>query len=84
VTRGIGMPPYSLRIDGYSLAIYSLLMIAVAAMILFVYLLTRTAYGRKARIDRDAARCAKRPPLGPALFRRAIRYRIRPRLILRR
>ncbi len=51
VTPGIGMPRYSLRIGDYSLAGYPLLMIAVAAlMALFVYaLMTRTAYGRKAR-----------------------------------
>lgn len=51
VTPGIGMPPLSLRIGDYSLAVYPLLMIVVAAaMTLFVYLLmTRTAYGRKAR-----------------------------------
>ncbi len=51
VTPGIGMPRYSLKIGDYSLAGYPLLMIAVAAlMALFVYaLMTRTAYGRKAR-----------------------------------
>jgi len=51
VTPGIGMPRYSLRIGDYSLAGYPLLMIVVAAlMALFVYaLMTRTAYGRKAR-----------------------------------
>ena len=51
VTPGIGMPQYSLKIGAYSLAGYPLLMIVVAVlMALFVYvLMTRTAYGRKAR-----------------------------------
>lgn len=51
VTPGIGMPQYSIRIGGYSLAGYPLLMIAVAALMAgFVYLLmTRTVYGMKAR-----------------------------------
>ncbi len=51
VTPGIGMPQHSIRIGGYSLAGYPLLMIAVAALMAgFVYLLmTRTVYGMKAR-----------------------------------
>jgi branched-chain amino acid transport system permease protein len=51
VTPGIGMPRYSLKIGDYSLAGYPLLMIAVAALMAqFVYaLMTRTAYGRRAR-----------------------------------
>jgi urea transport system permease protein len=51
VTPGIGMPQYNIRIGGYSLATYPLLMIGVAGlMVLFVYMLmTRTVYGRKAR-----------------------------------
>ena len=51
VTPGIGMPQYTLQIGDYSLAGYSLLMIAVALLMgLFVYfLMTRTVYGMKAR-----------------------------------
>ncbi|WP_419913018.1 ABC transporter permease subunit [Hoeflea sp.] len=51
VTPGIGMPQVSLTIGQYSLAAYPLLMIAVAAaMVYFVYfLMTRTIYGMKAR-----------------------------------
>lgn len=51
VTPGIGMPQSSIRIGAYSLAVYPLLMIGVAAlMVVFVYLLmTRTVYGMKAR-----------------------------------
>jgi urea transport system permease protein len=51
VTPGIGMPQYNIKIGGYSLATYPLLMIGVAGlMVLFVYMLmTRTVYGRKAR-----------------------------------
>lgn len=51
VTPGIGMPQYSIKIGGYSLAGYPLLMIAVAVlMAVAVYLLmTRTVYGMKAR-----------------------------------
>ncbi|MDX8464690.1 branched-chain amino acid ABC transporter permease [Mesorhizobium sp. VK23B] len=51
VSPGIGMPQFSLRIGGYSLAGYPLLMIGVAALTgAFVYfLMTRTVYGMKAR-----------------------------------
>jgi len=51
VTPGIGMPQYSIRIGGYSLAGYPLLMIGVAALAgTFIYLLlTKTVYGMKAR-----------------------------------
>lgn len=51
VTPGIGMPQYSIRIGGYSLAGYPLLMIGVAALAgIFIYLLmTKTVYGMKAR-----------------------------------
>jgi branched-chain amino acid transport system permease protein len=51
VTPGIGMPQYSVQIGNYSIAGYSLLMVAVAAcMFGGVYLLmTHTVYGRKAR-----------------------------------
>lgn len=51
VTPGIGMPQYSIRIGEYSLAVYPLLMIAVAALMAFTvyFLMTRTVYGMKAR-----------------------------------
>lgn len=51
VSPGIGMPPHNIKIGDYSLAVYPLGMIAVAAlMFIFVYLLmTKTVYGMKAR-----------------------------------
>lgn len=51
VTPGIGMPQFSLKIGDYSLAVYPLLMIGVAALMgIFVFILmTRTVYGMKAR-----------------------------------
>lgn len=51
VSPGIGMPHFSFTIGDYSLALYPLAMILVAAaMLTFVYLLmTRTVYGMKAR-----------------------------------
>lgn len=51
VSPGIGMPQHNLRIGDYSLAIYPLLMIGVAAaMLALIYLLmTRSVYGMKAR-----------------------------------
>lgn len=51
VSPGIGMPQYSFKIGEFSLAVYPLAMIIVAALMLaFVYLLmTKTVYGMKAR-----------------------------------
>ena len=51
VSPGIGMPQYSIKIGEFSLAVYPLAMILVAALLLaFVYLLmTKTIYGMKAR-----------------------------------
>ncbi|MEO0544947.1 MAG: branched-chain amino acid ABC transporter permease [Pseudomonadota bacterium] len=51
VSPGIGMPQLNLKIGAYSLAVYPLTMIVVAAVMLaFVYLLmTKTVYGMKAR-----------------------------------
>ncbi|WP_309664538.1 ABC transporter permease subunit, partial [Tabrizicola sp.] len=51
VSPGIGMPQISVKIGAYSLAVYPLLMIGVAVLMLgFVYLLmTRSVYGMKAR-----------------------------------
>lgn len=51
VTPGIGMPQMNFMIGDYSLAVYPITMIGVAAVMLaFVYvLMTRTVYGMKAR-----------------------------------
>lgn len=51
VTPGIGMPQWNFKIGDYSLAVYPIAMIGVAAvMLIFVYLLmTKTVYGMKAR-----------------------------------
>ncbi|MFZ1728130.1 MAG: branched-chain amino acid ABC transporter permease [Albidovulum sp.] len=51
VSPGIGMPQWSFKVGDYSLAVYPILMIFVAAVMLaFIYLLmTRTVYGMKAR-----------------------------------
>ena len=51
VSPGIGMPQWSFKIGEYSLAIYPISMIVVAAAVLaFVYyLMTHTVYGMKAR-----------------------------------
>lgn len=51
VSPGIGMPQYSFKIGDYSVAVYPIAMILVAAIMLtFVYfLLTKTVYGMKAR-----------------------------------
>lgn len=50
-TPGIGMPQISIKIGDFSLAVYPLAMIGVAAlMLVFVYLLmTKTVYGMMAR-----------------------------------
>jgi len=51
VTPGIGMPQYNITIGDYNLAGYPLLMIVVAAaMLFFVFaLMTKSVYGMKAR-----------------------------------
>jgi len=51
VSPGIGMPQWSFKIGEYSLAVYPISMILVAAaMLAFVYyLMTHTVYGMKAR-----------------------------------
>lgn len=51
VSPGIGMPQINFKIGDYSLAVYPVAMIVVAALMLaFVYLLmTKTVYGMKAR-----------------------------------
>ncbi|GLQ06768.1 ABC transporter permease subunit [Sneathiella chinensis] len=51
VSPGIGMPQMSIAIGEYSLAVYPLLMIVVAASMLIgvYYLLTKSVYGMKAR-----------------------------------
>lgn len=51
VSPGIGMPQWNFKIGDFSLAVYPIAMIGVAAVMLtFVYLLTtRTVYGMKAR-----------------------------------
>lgn len=51
VTPGIGMPQMNFMIGDYSLAVYPIAMIGVAAVMLaFVYvLMTKTTYGMKAR-----------------------------------
>lgn len=51
VTPGIGMPQMNFMIGDYSLAVYPITMIGVAAVMLaFVYvLMTKTVYGMKAR-----------------------------------
>jgi urea transport system permease protein len=51
VSPGIGMPQWSFKVGDYSLAVYPILMIFVAAVMLaFIYLLmTHTVYGMKAR-----------------------------------
>lgn len=51
VSPGIGMPQHNFKIGDYSLAVYPIAMILVAAlMFVFVYLLmTKTVYGMKAR-----------------------------------
>lgn len=51
VTPGIGMPQWNFKIGDYSLAVYPIAMIGVAAvMLIFVYaLMTKTVYGMKAR-----------------------------------
>lgn len=51
VSPGIGMPQYNFKIGDYSLAVYPMAMILVAAIMLgFVYfLMTKTTYGMKAR-----------------------------------
>ncbi len=61
VSPGIGMPQYSLTIGQYSLAIYPLIMIAVAILMLaFVYfLMTKTVYGMKARASIQAPQMAQ-------------------------
>ena len=51
VSPGIGMPQSNFKIGDYSLAVYPLAMILVAAFILFLIflLMTKTVYGMKAR-----------------------------------
>ncbi|MEO1733965.1 MAG: branched-chain amino acid ABC transporter permease [Pseudomonadota bacterium] len=51
VSPGIGMPQWNFRIGEFSLAVYPMAMIAVAAaMLAFVYfLMTKTVYGMQAR-----------------------------------
>lgn len=51
VSPGIGMPPWNFKIGDFSLAVYPIAMIFVAAVMLaFVYvLMTHTVYGMKAR-----------------------------------
>lgn len=51
VSPGIGMPQWNFKIGDFSLAVYPLAMIIVAAVLLaFVYfLMTKTVYGMKAR-----------------------------------
>lgn len=51
VTPGIGMPQWNFSVGDYSLAVYPIAMIGVAAaMLIFVYvLMTKTVYGMKAR-----------------------------------
>ncbi|AGI67637.1 ABC transporter permease protein [Octadecabacter antarcticus 307] len=51
VTPGIGMPQWNFKIGDYSLAVYPIAMIGVAAaMLIFAYfLMTKTVYGMKAR-----------------------------------
>ena len=61
VTPGIGMPQSSIRIGDYNLATYPLLMILLAAgMLYFVYvLMTKTIYGMKARASIQAPEMAQ-------------------------
>ena len=61
VSPGIGMPQYSFKIGDYSLAVYPLAMILVAAGALaFVYfLMTKTVYGMKARASIQEPRMAQ-------------------------
>lgn len=51
VSPGIGMPQWNFKIGDFSLAVYPIAMIGVAAvMLIFVYvLMTKTVYGMKAR-----------------------------------
>lgn len=61
VTPGIGMPQWNIQIGDYSLAVYPLLMIGVAAlMVIFVYvLMIKTVYGMKARASIQSPQMAQ-------------------------